>query len=186
MMFPFDIAKASDVASEFLQREGGTMNILKLVKLVYLLDRLSIDRRGIPVVGGAYFSLPNGPITSELLDLINAGRLCGSDDSSWEERIGDRQNHEVALQSTVSSEHLSSSEIDLLDEIYREHGAKGQWELVEWTHRNCPEWTSLLQGRDLIPVERIAEAVGKSDPEVQRVREEALEQRFLAGVFQGS
>jgi hypothetical protein len=75
--FRFDITKATEVACQFLKREGGSINIMKLVKLVYLLDRLSMTRRGIPVVGGAYFSLPNGPITSEFLDLINSGCLWG-------------------------------------------------------------------------------------------------------------
>ena len=73
------------------------MNIMKLVKLVYLLDRLSIQRRGLPVVGGAYFSMRNGPVTSEMLDLVNAGSLWGVAQCDWERFISDRQNHEVSL-----------------------------------------------------------------------------------------
>ena len=53
------------------------MNIMKLVKLIYLLDRLSLDRRGIPVVGGDYLSMRNGPVTSEVLDIINAEDFSG-------------------------------------------------------------------------------------------------------------
>src|SRR5438105_12462602 len=75
--FRFDVTKATEVAGQFLRKEGGLINIMKLVKLVYLLDRSSVARRGVPVVGGAYFSLPNGPITSEFLDLINSGCLWG-------------------------------------------------------------------------------------------------------------
>ncbi len=37
---------------------------MKLVMLGYLLDRLSLDRRGIPVVGGDYLSMQNDPVTS--------------------------------------------------------------------------------------------------------------------------
>lgn len=54
--FRFDITKATEVACQFLKREGGSINIMKLVKLVYLLDRLSVAKRGIPVVGGARIS----------------------------------------------------------------------------------------------------------------------------------
>ena len=67
------------------------MNIRKMIKLVDALDRLSIQRRGIPVVVGTYFSLPNGPITSELLDLINSGSLWGEDDCRWEQFISDSE-----------------------------------------------------------------------------------------------
>ena len=54
MNFRFNIGKATEAACLFLERAGGRMNIMKLVKLLYLLDRLSLDRRGIPVVGGDY------------------------------------------------------------------------------------------------------------------------------------
>jgi len=87
--FRFDITKATEVAGQFLRREGGAINMMKLAKLVYLLDRISVARRGVPVVGGAYFSLRNGPITSEFLDLINSGRLWGLQDCRWEEFISD-------------------------------------------------------------------------------------------------
>ncbi|MCX7045995.1 MAG: Panacea domain-containing protein [Candidatus Sumerlaeota bacterium] len=161
------------------------MNIMKLVKLVYLLDRLSIQRRGIPVVGGTYFALPNGPITSELLDLINAGRLEGEKDCRWAEFIRDRQNHEVALIGEGSSSHLSESELALIEQVYEAHGAKDQWQLRDWTHQHCEEWTPLEQGRDTISIESIARALGMSEAKVQQIREDAVELRFV-GVALGN
>ncbi len=183
MNFRFDVTKATEVACEFLQREGGSINIMKLVKLVYLLDRLSVARRGIPVVGGAYFSLPNGPITSELLDLVNSGRIWGATDCHWEEFIGDRQNHEIAALKEARSQHLSESELRLIDAIYQEHGKKDQWQLREWCHEHCEEWTPLEQGRQRIELERIAKAVGKTDEQINRIKEDARELSFLAEAF---
>jgi hypothetical protein len=95
--FRFDITKATEVACQFIKREGGSIKIMKLVELVYLLDRLSLARRGIPVVGGTYFSLPNSPVTSEFLDLVNSGRLWDPAECRWEEFISDRQDHEVGI-----------------------------------------------------------------------------------------
>jgi len=181
--FRFDVTKATEVASELLKREGGSINIMKLLKLVYLLDRLSVARRGLPVVGGAYFSLPNGPITSEFLALVNSGCLWGLENCRWEEFISDRQNHEVALAKDPGRDHLSDSEMDLIDAIYGEHGKKNQWELRDWCHEHCEEWTPLDQGRDRIPLERVARAVGKTDEQVARLKEEAAEQSFLAEAF---
>ncbi len=85
------------------------MNIMKLVKLVYLLDRLSMARRGIPVVGGAYFSLPNVPITSELLDLINSGCLSDEPDCRWDDLISDRQDHLASSTESRGAERASFS-----------------------------------------------------------------------------
>jgi uncharacterized phage-associated protein len=181
--FRFDITKATEVACQFLEREGGSINIMKLVKLIYLLDRLSLSRRGIPVVGGAYFSMPNGPITSELLDLINSGCLWGVKECHWEELISDRENHEIKLIKEPSRDHISDSEMDLIDAIYQEHGDKDQWQLRDWCHERCEEWTPLEQGRDRITIEKLARALGKSDQQIERLNEEAAELNFLTDVF---
>jgi hypothetical protein len=62
---------AAQVAHFFVSCEGGEMDILKLVKLIYLSDRASLQSRRTPIVGGAFYSLKHGPVTEEVLDLIN-------------------------------------------------------------------------------------------------------------------
>jgi uncharacterized phage-associated protein len=181
--FRFNARKATEVASLLIQSEGGKMNVMKLVKMVYLLDRLSIARRGIPVVGGVYYSMRNGPVTSELLDVINAGRLADESDCSWEQFISTRTGHEVGLVDQAPVEFVSESEIQLIAEIYKEHGQKDQWQIRDWCHQNCGEWTPLQAGREKIQVEDIAVNVGKSEAEVKRISEEATESNLLSAVF---
>jgi uncharacterized phage-associated protein len=181
--FRFNARKATEVASLLIQSEGGKMNVMKLVKMVYLLDRLSIARRGIPVVGGVYYSMRNGPVTSELLDVINAGRLADESDCSWEQFISSRTGHEVGLVDQAPVEFVSESEIQLIAEIYKEHGQKDQWQIRDWCHQNCGEWTPLQAGREKIQVEDIAVNVGKSEAEVKRISEEATESNLLSAVF---
>jgi len=182
--FRFNTRKATETASLFIQREGGRLNVMKLVKLIYLLDRHSIAKRGIPVVGGVYYSMRNGPVTSELLDIVNAGKLACDSDSSWEQFISDRNGHEVALLGEPPSINaVSESEIRLVDEIYAAHGSKNQWEIRDWCHENCGEWSPLQNGRENIQVEEIAANVGKSSSELQRISEEARESNLLTGAF---
>jgi uncharacterized phage-associated protein len=183
MNFRFDTAKATEVACLFLEKAGGQVNVMKLVKLIYLLDRLSLDRRGIPVVGGDYLSMRNGPVTSELLDMLNAGRLFGDKDTRWEECISDRQNHDVRLEKQPAREHVSDAEVTLAAEIWDQHGGKDQWQLVEWCHANCQEWTPVTRGCAPIAIERIAMALGKEPKEVQRLRQEAAELNVLSEIF---
>jgi hypothetical protein len=182
--FRFNTQKATEAAYLFIQREGGRLNVMKLAKLVYLLDRLSIAKRGIPVVGGVYFSMKNGPVTSELLDIINAGKLADDESSTWEDLISDRKGHLVELRKAdIPIEFISEAEIRLIDEIYREHGTKDQWQIRDWCHQHCGEWTSLQSGRAIIGVEQIAENVGKTPAEVERIIEESRESNLLASVF---
>lgn len=183
MNFRFQTGKATEAACVFLQKGSGRMNIMKLVKLIYLLDRLSLDRRNIPVVGGDYLSMRNGPITSEMLDMISAGRLFGDKDSGWEKCVSDRRNHEIQLEQMPGREHLSDAELTLVNEIWAEHGGKDQWQLAEWCHTHCPEWTPLTRGCAPIAVERIAIALGKAPEEVRKLTREAAELNLLDEIF---
>jgi hypothetical protein len=45
MSFRFHIGKATEAACLFLERVGGQMNIMKLAKLLHLLDRCSLDEQ---------------------------------------------------------------------------------------------------------------------------------------------
>src|SRR6266550_2908318 len=114
MNFRFQIGKATESACEFLERAGGQINIMKLVKLLYLLDRLSLDRRGVPVVGGDYLSMRNGPVISEVMDLLNAGRLEGETDNRWAQCISDRVDHEIKLEERPQRQHVSDAEVELI------------------------------------------------------------------------
>lgn len=159
------------------------MNVMKLVKLMYLLDRLSLDRRGLPVAGGDYLSMRNGPVTSEVLDLINAGKLSGETDTRWEQCISDRAKHEVTLQRMPQREQVSDAEVKLLDEIWQEHGGKDQWELRDWCHAHCKEWQPVTGGRAPITVEGMAKALGKAPAQIHRLRQEAVELNRLDKIF---
>ncbi len=185
MNFRFDIQKATEAAGQFLARAGGSLNVMKLVKLIYLLDRLSIARRGVPVVGGTYFSMRNGPVTSELLDLINAGGLANEADQSWEQLISDRKDHKVALRDPrhAPRDHPSDYELRLIDEIFASHGAMNQWQLRDWCHQHCGEWTPLQTGRELISVEELAFHAGCSREEASRIADEARESNLIAAAL---
>ena len=183
MNFTFHSARATEAACAFLQRSGGSLHIMKLMKLMYLLDRLSIDRRNCPVIGGDYLSMRNGPVISELLDLINGGRLNGEQEGLWAACISDRADHEVRLEQVPPREFISDAELKLIDEIWAEHGPRHQWELVDWCHRHCGEWTPLARGCAPIAVERMGQALGKSPDDVQRLAREAAELNMLDEIF---
>jgi uncharacterized phage-associated protein len=183
MNFRFNISRATEAACLFVERGGGQMNIMKLIKLMYLLDRLSLDRRNSPVAGGDYLSMRNGPVTSEVLDLINAGKLIGESDQRWEQCVSNRTNHEVKLERMPAREHLSDADVSLLDEIWAEHGSKDQWQLGDWCHAHCKEWVPVTNGCAPIAVEQVGIALGKSPSEINRLRQEAIELNQLDEIF---
>ena len=165
MNFTFNARKATQVAALFITKEGGSLNIMKLVKLVYLLDRLSISKRGIPVLGGDYFSMKNGPVSSESLDLINSGELYGQP-TDWSNFISSRQVHTVGLLADPGTDRLSESEMEFVNTIYAEHGRRDQFQLRDWCHENCAEWHPITQGRKEISVQNILDVAGWDQNEI--------------------
>ncbi|HEX6566778.1 MAG TPA: Panacea domain-containing protein [Chthoniobacterales bacterium] len=177
--FPFDGQKATEAAALFLSFSGRQLNVMKLVKLMYLLDRESIARRGVPVVGGVYLSMRNGPVTSELLDLINSGELWHCH-TNWAEFISDRQDHEVSLIRDPGHGHLSEFEFELIAELHSRFEKADQWSLRDFCHAECGEWLPLQEGCERISLDRLAEEVGRRTEEVC---ENAAQQSFLAQAF---
>jgi len=178
---PFNELKARAVAARFLTLAGGRINILKLVKLIYLVDRESTKRRNIPVVGGLYVSMKYGPLTSELLDKINGEETRGD----WSLHISDRNNHEVALEKEVGdlSDQLSDSEESLVDQLFEQTKDMSQWELSHWCHRNCSEWNPVETGMEPINPSAFLRAIGKTAEEQQRILAHAQEADFLENLL---
>ena len=183
MSFPFQIPKATEVAAAFLEKAGGTINVMKLIKLIYLLDRQSIAARGIPVLGGWYVSMKNGPVTSEVLDLINSGRLGMQPDKTWTEHIGARREYTVALLKPAARQRLSDLEVEMIDQLWQEHGKQDQWELMEWCHAHCPEWSEISGGYQPIELSRLTDALGKTREQYAHIAREANELAMLDEIF---
>lgn len=52
-----------------LSLNDNKMNLLKLMKELYLIDRESINERDSSVSGDVFFSMPHGPVLSQTLNL---------------------------------------------------------------------------------------------------------------------
>lgn len=70
MVLRFNERRATEAAAKFLKLRGGRMSYLKLIKLLYLLDREALLRWGRPVTTDRYVSMDNGPVVSRIYDLI--------------------------------------------------------------------------------------------------------------------
>ncbi|MFA6279954.1 MAG: Panacea domain-containing protein [Bdellovibrionales bacterium] len=171
----FNARKAAQVAAFFAQKEGGRINVLKLTKLVYLADRTHMKAYDYPIIGDEFVSMPHGPVNSMTLNYIDG---CVSENSGWDEFITDRDRHCVGLtniNTTVDDlDELSESEIATLQAVWIEFGHMGQFEIRDWTHKNCPEWEDPDGSSNPIPYERVFKYLGKTNVEYlgERIREE--------------
>jgi len=170
MRLRFNEAKATQAAAYLLKLRGGRMSYMKLIKLLYLVDREALLRWGRPVTTDRYVSMDRGPVLSAILDLINEGPSPGAQ-GIWSEYISEPDGHEVSLRKEAPTDELSHAEEELIAGVFREHGLKSRWELVELAHA-LPEWRDPDGSAIPISYADILEAAGRSPEEAVAVVQE--------------
>jgi uncharacterized phage-associated protein len=166
----YEPRKAAQMIAYLILKSGeGKLNVLKAIKLVYLVDRESIKRFGFPVLDEKRCSMPHGPVNS-----MTYGYVAGDYDpdlTGWSEFLLDRENHNIALANDAIQaddlDELSDADIECADAVWEAFGRMNQWQLRDWTHNphNVPEWEDPQGGSTVIPLQRILNAVGVPNAE---------------------
>lgn len=170
--------KTVQAAARFLQHAGRVMNYMKLIKLLYVMDRTALSRWGHPITYDRYVSMPHGPVLSFTLDLINEGDEPGCL-GYWNKFISPPSGYEVSLLADLQDDDLSEAETDLINEIYSEYGHLDQWQLRDYCHEHFNEWKNPEGSSCAIHYRDILEAVGKTEAETKEIIGE-LESFFVA------
>jgi len=135
----FDERKATHLAAYLLLKsENKTLYILKLMKLLYIVDRESLMQLGHPVTYDNYVSMNHGPVLSCTYSLMNG--MVPDNSGIWNSMISDRDDHKVSvIDCEVSCDSLSEAEMEIADQVFDKYGKIPRFELVEITH-SFPEW----------------------------------------------
>jgi uncharacterized phage-associated protein len=134
----FDQAKTAQLAAALLHLRGGRMHYMKLIKLMYLVDRAALIKWGQPLTYDNYVSMPHGPVLSATLDLINEGP---DGESPWHQLIERSTDpYSVRLKARSSSDKLSENEQALIREIFDKYGHMNRYKLRDLLHEVLPEW----------------------------------------------
>lgn len=182
----YEPRKAAQLIAALILKAGEqSLNVLKTVKLVYLVDRESIRRHGFPVLEETRVSMPHGPVNSYTYGHINGEHdlnNCG-----WYDHLQDKANHQIALADpkiTLDAlDDLSDADLECVDAVWAEFGHMTQWAIRDWTHdpKNIPEWEDPKGGSTVIPLRRILQvlAVENIDEVDETARSlEAIDQSF--------
>lgn len=160
--------KATQVVGLFLATAGGSMDLLKLVKLVYLVDREALVRYGRPVTFDRFFSMVHGPVVSSTLDCMNADpeeNAC----PYWSRYIGAREGNRITLERDAPVDSLSPAEVTVIQDVQREFGAMSAWDLRNYTH-TLPEWKQPVRQKRLpLHYRDVLRAGGWAEGEIDEV-----------------
>jgi len=171
--FRLDVRKTVEVVAMFLHLHGSKpMYYLGLMKLLYMSDRLSLERFDMPVIGDCYVSMDKGPVLSGVYDLIKGKNLRDVPDALeiWAKYISPRnKNWEIELLEDPSDDELSQNDEDIIHEIYSKKGNLDRFDLVEITHQ-FPEWRNPNGTSIPIKIEEILISVGKTKEQIKVIQ----------------
>lgn len=185
MQLLFDEAKATQIACMFLRLRGGRMHYIKLIKLLYLLDREALNRWGIPVTTDHFASMEHGPIVSRIFNLITDDKPTPVWGRYISAPLGDHEVEILKDSRPISTDRLSPAEENLVLEIFKEFGHRERWDLIDNHMHKLPEWKEPPQGSSIpIHLRQILSALGYSDDDIRatlrELRTETVAQQILS------
>jgi uncharacterized phage-associated protein len=175
--------KTTQAAAMLLRLRGGQMSHLKLIKLLYLVDREALLQWGRPVTYDWYYSMPHGPVLSFTLNRIN-GDLAPGEESYWNTYIAEWRSHEVGLRNRPKcpTDQLSPAEEELINKVFEQYGKMSRWELRDFSH-TLPEWQDPQGSSAPIEHQDILRLSGMSDEEIQQISDELEEVSLADSIF---
>lgn len=145
LTFRFSLDKFINALAYFASKGIKDLTKLKAVKLLYLADQYHLFRYGRPITGDRYIAMDLGPVPEDCFQLIS--RLIEPAEVTDTERERALQFIEVdrgflnfyrypvlRARRKPDLDVFSESEIEALEAIFREHGAKPARTLVDLTH----------------------------------------------------
>ena len=171
--FQFDERKAVQAAGHLIDRGGGEMNYMALIKLLYLIDREALLRFGRPITGDTVVAMQRRPVLSRIFDLVSQEKQ-DLPKSAWHQFIPRPSPYvyTVRYSGVPETGALSEAELVLIDEIHTRYRDLSEEELVELTH-GLPEWRNPGKSSKPISYEAILRAGKKGEDEISAIRREA-------------
>jgi uncharacterized phage-associated protein len=132
--------KATQALNYFARQEGGSINKLKALKLLFFADRYHLRKFGRPVSECAYFAMKHGPVASEAKQIAEEADQLPKPARDYSRKFV-RRDGEYAFSSFADTDAavLSASDREALAFAWQNFGRFGKYTLRDITH-HYPEW----------------------------------------------
>lgn len=174
-----NILKLVQAAAVVLKSDPhGRLPYIRLLKLLYIVDREAMRETGRPVTYDRAVAMEHGPVLSSTYDFIKGEHI---EADEWEQFIR-TDGFTAELVKSPGTAELSRWEICKIHQVVTHYLGVDHWDIVKETHL-FPEWLSHQpdQNHLSVPIPRvdILAAVGHG-AEAAEVEEEIIERTELA------
>lgn len=174
--------KVLQIITYLLSLNNGRMDLLKLMKELYLIDRRSIEERDSSLSGDVFCSMPHGPVLSQTLNMLTML----PDYPSWFEYLDSSRKMyypDIVLKKQLPElDRLSEKDKSYIREISDKFKDYTEFQIEDYTHK-LPEWVDPNGSSRKIRFQDVMRALQKSDAEILAAKKEydALNELCHAG-----
>ena len=161
----FNIEKLIQTCNYLIKKSNPKINYTKLIKLLYLADRESLELTAQSITGDTYVCMDSGPVLSGLYDLIK-GKYNETDQCLWNSRFIKDGYDLVVTTENIPQGELSLFETQVLDRIYEKFKNYTVPGIIEYIHNNCHEWEHPSGSSTPLTSKRILKNIGKTKEEI--------------------
>ena len=136
----FDYKKAVQAINYFAIKEGGRIDKMKVIKLIYFADRYHMRKYGRPITNDEYFAMTYGPVASGTKDIAEMSGFLGEKEKEYAEMFltAPDRNDVESVRNDLDNV-FSKSDMEALDFAWRVFGHFDQFQLYRITHE-YPDW----------------------------------------------
>ncbi|MFM2383700.1 MAG: hypothetical protein RIQ72_272 [Candidatus Parcubacteria bacterium] len=151
-LLEFDYKKATQAINFFIKKEGGQIDKLKLIKLIYFADRYHLRNYGRPIINDTYFAMPKGPVASSVKDIVEFSGFLAEEELQYAEQFIKKGPIAFSIISIANLDEtiFSQGELEALNFSFETFGHYQSLTLVDITH-TYPEWEkfkSILESKE--------------------------------------
>lgn len=163
--------KIAELAKEFLDRAGGSLHIIKLMKLLYIAERESLSLYAKPIAGDMYTSMKHGPVLLHTYDMMN-GNALPQKQLVWNRFVAARQEHYIiSNKASPKTSSLDNFEIEIVDSVWESFKGFDEWEIEQYTHDYFDEWKDPGDRRSTLTRETLLKVLGYSSIEIMTIED---------------
>lgn len=148
MMTIFKFQKSIQLLNYFAEREGGKLNKLKALKLVWAAERYNLRNFGSSIVNDDFFAMKLGPVPSFTKDMAEGlGTLSDEEAAFRNEYIETISSISFKSNKPFDGDFFSRNALVSMEKSYEFFGKYDGFQLADITHL-YPEWSKFAH---LIP-----------------------------------
>lgn len=132
--------KAIQALNFFATKEGGEINRMKAIKLIWLSDRAHLRKYGRTILSDKYYALSYGPIPSKAKTLSEANDFNDPSVIPYRDSFIEPKGEHFFISKQIPDLNVfSDSDIKIMEKIYVLFGDRDEFQLSELSHK-FPEW----------------------------------------------